>query len=171
MGSGFSINKPEIARMMREIQREFNKHPVRVPVETDPEAPMVGGTTYNGPVINITGNGAQVAWNNRSVNQNQGDQHQQIAPGFEPLAQAVASTLQQLPHAGLANADQQDAEAAANEVLTEVTQAEPDRGKIRRALAALKGLLAPVAMGLVTGAGEGAQDWAKTAVEQLGTPF
>ena len=60
---------------------------------------------------------------------------------------------------------------AANEVLTEVTQPEPDRKNIRRALSSLKGLLAPLATGMATGAGEGVHEWAKTAIEQLGTPF
>ena len=53
----------------------------------------------------------------------------------------------------------------------EVTQPQPDRGKIRRAINALKGFLAPIATGLARGGGQGAQEWAKTAIEQLGSPF
>ncbi len=59
----------------------------------------------------------------------------------------------------------------ANEVLVEVTKPEPDRGKLRLAITALKGFLAPIATGLSKGGGEGAQEWAKTAIQQLGTPF
>lgn len=33
MSSGFKINKQGIARMMRDIQREMDKHPVTVPVK------------------------------------------------------------------------------------------------------------------------------------------
>ncbi len=35
--SGFNIDKRAIAQMTHEIQREFNKHPIRVPVEADAE--------------------------------------------------------------------------------------------------------------------------------------
>jgi hypothetical protein len=52
--------------------------------------------------------------------------------------------------------------------LSEVTRPEPDRGKLRRRVTALKGLLAPIATGLAVGAGQGAQDFARTAVDQLG---
>lgn len=114
--------------------------------------------------------GAQLAWNNETVSQTQNQAHQ-IAPGFEAVAQAVVLTLKSLPAAGLTEDDQRDAEDAGREVLVEVTRDEPDRGKIRRALSVLKGYLAPVATGLSTGAGAGAQDWARTAIEQLGTPF
>jgi hypothetical protein len=176
------IDKRAIARMMKDIQREFDKHPIKVPLRT--ERPRVqrsgfytgglpeelGTTVYNGPVIMGNADGAQLAWGNQTVNQTI-NQTEQIAPGFEVIAQAVVGTLEQLPAAGLSEEDQADAEATANEVLVEVTQPAPDRGKIRRALSALKGYLAPVATGLVVGGGEGAQEWAKTAIEQLGMPF
>jgi hypothetical protein len=168
------INRQAIAKMMRDIQREFDKHPIRVPVETDgpalPTGATYGSTVYNGPVFHGDANGAQLAWGNQTVNQIQ-NRSQQIAPGFEAIAQAVVRTLERLPAVGLTEQDQQDAEDAAREILTEVTEPEPDRGKVRRALSALKGLLAPVAVGLTAGTAEGAQEWAKTAIEQLGTPF
>lgn len=168
------IDRQAIAKMMRNIQREFDKHPIRVPVETDgpalPTGAMYGSTIYNGPVFHGDANGAQLAWGNQTVNQIR-NRSQQIAPGFEAIAQAVVRTLERLPAVGLTEQDQQDAEDAAREILTEVTEPEPDRGKVRRALSALKGLLAPVAVGLTAGTAEGAQEWAKTAIEQLGTHF
>ena len=36
------INKQEIARMMRGIQNEFDKHPIRVPVRVDAPASPPG---------------------------------------------------------------------------------------------------------------------------------
>ena len=35
---GFHIDKRAIAKMSKEIEREFAKHPVRVPIETDQSA-------------------------------------------------------------------------------------------------------------------------------------
>ncbi len=177
------IDKRAIAKMMKDIQREFDKHPIRVPLQTKGPRFQRSGpgfysggieergiTVYNGPVIQGSADGAQLAWGNQTVNQTV-NRTEQIAPGFEAIAQAVVGTLEQLPGAGLSEEDQADAEATANEVLVEVTQPDPDRGTIRRALSALKGYLAPVATGLAQGGGEGAQEWAKTAIEQLGTPF
>jgi hypothetical protein len=171
-----SINKQEIARMTREIQREFDKYPIRVPVQADSPVPpggfATGSTTiFNGPVIQGDANGAQLAWDNDIVHQTQ-NRTEKIAPGFEAIAQAVVKTLEGLPGAGLAEDDRQDAEAAARDVLTEVTQPEPNRGKIRRALSSLKGFLAPIAMSLAEGGAEGsAHEWARMAIEQLGRLF
>lgn len=81
--------------------------------------------------------------------------------------QAAASVLKQLPAAGLTGQDLQDAEDAGTEVLAEVTKAQPDRGKIRRALSALKWIIAP----LLSGASQGIQRWARTAIEHLDVHF
>jgi len=163
-----SINKAAIAKMMRDIQREFDKHPINVAVQADGSLPAGSTTIYNGPVIHGDANGAQLAWGNDTVTQHR---QEQVAPGYEVLAQALVSTLQQLPAAGLPAADQEDAEAAAREALHALTQGEPDRGVVRRGVAALKGHLALLATGMVVGAEQGAQEWAKTAVQHLQLPF
>lgn len=163
-----SINKAAIAKMMRDIQREFDKHPINVAVQADGSLPAGNTTIYNGPVIHGDANGAQLAWGNDTVTQHR---QEQVAPGYEILAQALVSTLQQLPAAGLPAADQEDAEAAAREALHALTQGEPDRGVVRRGVAALKGHLALLATGMVVGAEQGAQEWAKTAVQHLQLPF
>jgi hypothetical protein len=130
-------------------------------------------TTYNnhvGPVFHGSVDGAQLAWNNQTVTQIR-NETQQVAPGFEAIAEAVADTLRQLLAIGLPEEDQQDAEAVANEVLAEVVRDEPNRGRIRRAVATLRGYLAPVAAGAALGAGEGAQELARNAIEHLGSSF
>ena len=162
--------------MMRGIQNEFDKHPIRVPVRVDapaspPGIPVGTTTIYQGPVIHGSADGAQIVWgSNNTVQQNQ-TRTESVAPGFEAIALAVVSLLRQLPAAGLPDEDLRDAKAAAEEVLAEVTQPEPDRGKIRRAVSAVKGFLAPIAMGVASGSAQGATEWARTAIEQLGTPF
>jgi hypothetical protein len=66
--------------MKREIQREFDKHPISVPVQADPATTFgTGATVYNGPVVNVHGDHAQIAWGNRDVSQNQ-EHEQVIAP-------------------------------------------------------------------------------------------
>jgi len=158
------------------MQKEFDKHPIKVPVRVqEPDllaAYAVPGhaAIYHGPVIYGSADGAQLAWNNSgTVNQAMNFGEQQIAPGFELLAQALISTREGVRGLGLAEEDLTDALAAVDEALAEVTQAEPNRSKLRRAVAALKGMLAPIATGLASGASASAQDFARTAIEQLGT--
>jgi hypothetical protein len=123
-------------------------------------------TIYNGPAVTIHGDQAQVAWG-KTVHQTQ-NAVDAVAPGFEAIAAAMADILRQLPNVGLPAADQQDAEEAAREVLAEVTQASPDQGKVRRSIKVVKGALASVAAGLVTGGIEGTgQDIAQSLLEQL----
>jgi hypothetical protein len=126
------------------------------------------GPTVYGPYIQGNANGALLAWGNQSVTQNQ-SATQQIAPGFESLASAVADVLRRLPEFGLADEDAEDAEVLGNEILAEVVTDSPDRGKLRRAFAALKGFLLPIAAQAGSGAAEGAHEAAKQAVEQLGS--
>jgi hypothetical protein len=165
-----SINRGNIARMMSEIQAEFDKHAIRVPVQADPAIPGAGNhtTIYNGPVIHGDANGVQLAWGNNSVFQQQSTS---VAPGYEALAQALVSTLERLPGIGLSDDDQADAEAAGQEALLALAGPDPDQGVIRRSLSALKGHLAQLALGAAVGAEQGAQEWAKTAIQHLHLPF
>ncbi|MGI5139364.1 MULTISPECIES: hypothetical protein [unclassified Streptomyces] len=122
---------------------------------------------YDGPVFNAGVSGAQFAWNNNAVTQNQ-QNNSTVAPGFETLATLVTNLLRELPRAGLADPDREDAESAAREVLATISRPDaPQAGRLRRALAMLKGALAPVATGMVAGTAAGAQDWARTAIEGL----
>lgn len=75
---------------------------------------------YDGPVFNAAVSNAQFAWNNESVTQNQ-QNNSTVAPGFEALAALVEDLLQQLPGAGLADRDREDAAAAADEVLATIS--------------------------------------------------
>lgn len=127
-----------------------------------------GSDDHAGPVFNGAVSGAQFAWNNHHVTQNQQNNNSTVAPGYEALATLVTDLLRQLPQAGLADRDREDAEIAAREVLAEVTRPDaPEESRLRRALAMLRGALAPVATGVVAGTAAGAQDWARTAIESL----
>ncbi len=129
--NGFKINKQEIAKMAHGIQREFDKHPIKVPIQAHTsDVPGAATAVYNGPVIIVNGDRAQIVWGNRDVSQSQ-DQHQEIAPGFEAIAQALVSTLEGLPEAGLDDDDRATAEEAANEVLSEVTNLQPNPGIVK----------------------------------------
>ena len=68
---------------------------------------------------------------------------------------------------GLSPAELHDARVAGGEVLREVEAPTPSHTVIRRALAMVKGILGPIALGVTSGAGEGAQELTKTAIEHL----
>ncbi|WP_432945815.1 hypothetical protein ACQPXM_06580 [Kribbella sp. CA-253562] len=177
MPKGFQINKQGIARFTRELQREFDRHPIRVPVQAE-QSPMLGFAeaaggdinNYYGPVIHGDANNAQLAWMNGSASQTQANP-QQVAAGYETLAAAVATLLQQIPDSGIGEDVQERIQGPATELLNEVVEAEPNRSKVRAALERIQGLLAPVAIGLSRGAGDGATEWAKEAISQLDVPF
>ena len=172
-GHGFEINKRGIERFTRELQKEFDKHSIRVDVRTGlPALPDIshGATvTYNGPVIFGNADGAQLAWNNGAVSQSQTGESQRIAEGFEALANVVAEILRQLPATGLDDEDQALAAEAGNEILVQLTQPSPEPGKIKRAAATLRGALVPLAIAAETGVAQAVTEWAKAAIEHLST--
>lgn len=122
---------------------------------------------YDGPVFHGPASHNQFAWNNETVTQNR-QSNDTVAPGYEALAELVTGLLAQLPGAGLADEDREDAEIAAQEVLTEITGSDPpEQGRLRRAVAGLRGALAPVATGVAAGTTMGAQEWALAAIQGL----
>ncbi|MFC7535074.1 hypothetical protein [Actinoplanes sp. GCM10030250] len=121
-----------------------------------------GSTVNNGPVIHGNATGGQWAWGNRDVTQHHSVQ--EVAPGFEPLAEAVAAIIRELPAFGLAPEDLRDAEDAANEVLAEVGNPEPEPRRVRRAVAGLRGFLMPIA---TNAARNEVQQLAQHGIDQL----
>lgn len=143
---------------------------------TDNSVTISGGSTgtssnsvatniYNGPVINIAGNQAQLNWEDVRHPDARGEQ---TALDFEQLARSVLMTMRNLHSCGLDENDLAIAESTGRDVLEEAARPEPDRGSIRRGLAALRELLNPLATGAAAGAEEGARELARAAVDQFG---
>lgn len=173
--SGFKINKQGIRKMTREIEREFAKNPIRVPVETEYDGvyPAVGSVTnYHGPVVTVTGDHAQIAWDNDTVNQEQ-NRGGQIAPGYEQLAATLAELLAGLPSLPLDESDEAEVRTNVETVLAEVVEDDPNQGIIKRALTMIKGLLSPIATGAIAAASEESAQLTRTVIQELGTslPF
>jgi hypothetical protein len=142
--------------------------PERTPMpDTTPSEGSSVTNNYHGPVIHGEVSNAQLAWNNNTVHQNLGHV-EQVAPGFEEVARVVTAVLERLADLGLPASDVRDATENANEVLAEVARPEPDRGVVRRGLTALKGVLAQLAAGLLTGVNAGAVEVGKDLVRDIG---
>lgn len=178
MAKGFEINKQGIARMMRDLQREVDKHPIKARVQPEPRDPSHGDvwiaeppapvTNYNGPVVLVSGDGAQVAVAGGSVTQSRSDSVTVAAP-YGPLAAMIAEALENLPSIDLSTDDLADAQAAAEDVLREVVRDEPDPGVVRRGVAAVKGYLASVLVDAGEETGSEVVAWAAGAVSALGS--
>lgn len=173
MGKGFEINENAIRRMTREIQREFDKNPIHIPLEAEAPGtafPSAVTNNYHGPVVTIHGNNAQLAWDNETATQTH---NQTITPGYEELAKAVTGMLASLPALGLPKDDELEAKSAAESVLGEVIKDEPDQNRIKQGITMLKGLLAPVATGVGEAISAESADLATTLIHSLGTtlPF
>lgn len=122
--------------------------------------------TYNGPYIQGDAPGAQMAWQSHDFTQTQ-NSGQQVTPGFESLAQAVADLIRALPTLGLSAQEQQDVHDMADEVIGEIAQDQPNRGRLRRAGAAFRGFLLPIATGAVAGVSDQVREEAGKLVEHL----
>jgi len=107
-----------------------------------------------------------MAWQSHDFTQNRND-GQQITPGFEPLAQAIADLVQSLPTLGLSAQEQQDVQDVVDEVAGEIVQDPPNTGRLRRAGAALRGFLLPIASGAVAGVSDQVREEAGKLVEHL----
>lgn len=171
MASGFKINKQGIRQMTREIEREFAKNPVRVPLQADPSGvqlpPATTVNNYNGPVVTVIGDHAQLAWNNQDVTQTQTNT-EQVAPGYEAVADLVTRLLASLPSLSLDPDDETEAQVTSETILREVVKAEPDRGIVRRGVTMLKGLLAPIASGISKAVTQESAEAAQQMIESLG---
>jgi hypothetical protein len=134
---------------------------------TPPRAAASAAPTniYNGPVIHMSGGTAQLAWGNEDVAQSQGDAV--IAPGFEDIAAFIVELLERLPELKLDEGDLQMAREESTAILTQATKPTPDRARIRRASAVLRGILAPIVLGASSGLTAGALELAKKAIEML----
>lgn len=173
MASTFKINKQGVRQMMRDLEKEVAKNPIRVPVQVDPASPVVSSAAatvnnYHGPVVTVNGDHAQIAWGNENVTQTQ-FRTEEITPGFEDLARLVTDLLAKLASYHLTDADADEITSNAKAVLGEVVQSEPDRGLIRRSLTMIKGLLAPLATGVGRVATEESAKVAREAIEALGS--
>lgn len=170
------INKRAIAKFTRDVQREFEKNPIRVPIEGDTSGigfqPAGTVTNYHGPVVTVTGDNAQIAWDSETVEQSQ--KHvTQIVPGYEQLAQLLTDMLANLSNFTLGEDDETDARESAQTVLREVVKEQPDQGIVRRGVNMLKGVFAPIATGAAAGVSAESANAAQTLIEMLGTslPF
>lgn len=171
MAGGFEINKQGIRKMAREIEREFAKNPVKVPLEADPGTVSLPAAAtvhnYHGPVVSVSGDHTQIAWGNEEVQQVQ-NRVEQVATGFEELARLVTDLLANLPVFSLNEADEAEIRENAETVLNEVTKVKPDQGVIKRGLTMLKGILAPVGAGLSKAVTEESAEAAREVIEALG---
>lgn len=173
MAKGFQINERGMKDMERQLQRRVAKMSIKVPVTAVPAdvASFGGGgatvvNNYHAPVVTVNGDNAQLAWNSESVNQSQTSE---IAEGYSPLAAAVSELLASLEALGLGEDDAKAVQDESHAVLTEVTKAEPDAEVVKRKVVTLRGLLAPVLIGVSNAVTGESAETARDLLEKLTT--
>lgn len=175
MANGFRINRQGIQQLQRDLEREFARHPVRVPLEGDTRGVTFPSSTtvnnYHGPVVTVNGDHTQLAWNNEAVNQNQA-RVEEIAPGYETIARVLTALLAAVNDLGLQEDEVAELTSNAEAVLEEITKPEPERTLVKRGVTMLMGLLAPIVTGVKEAVSDESADLARTFIEGLGTlPF
>ncbi|WP_166878012.1 hypothetical protein [Salinibacterium sp. ZJ450] len=117
-----------------------------------------GSQVFNAPVVMVSGGQANVAWDGGSTNtQNLSP----ISEGYEDLAKTLTEAIGLLSGANDIDSDERElGEEAAKAALSEITKPEPDRKRIKGALAALRGIL-------TTAANSASGSAAKVLVESL----
>lgn len=106
---------------------------------------------FNGPVINVHGGRANVAWGHGTINESSGPS--EVSPGFERLAIRLAEAIETLHAAeGLDGQDREVGQEAANQALQEITKEAPDRKALRSFLVTVRGVLSG-ALGSAIGGG------------------
>ncbi|MBM3714187.1 MAG: hypothetical protein FJW64_00365 [Actinobacteria bacterium] len=167
MANGFKINPQAIRQMSKEIEREFARNPVRIPVQMDAPTPLPPAATinnYNGPVVTVNGDHAQIAWDNDTATQNGS---QVIADGYEQLAAIITDLVASISTFALSPEEEGDGRDAAGAVLAELVKESPDTSIVRRGVTLLRGLLGPVAAGLNRAATEETAETARAVIQQL----
>lgn len=173
------INQHGINRLMKDLQKEFGKHRLVVPVEAESDdmssfarANIVNNyNTGSGPVFNQSNvNHSQFASGNRHVAQEMGSDAS-TSPELQQFIDKISKIIEELDENGIQGETRAEADEAASEALTEATKDEPDNTLVRRAVNTLKGALLSVANGLTTGAAAGSQAWAQKAISDLSVPF
>ncbi|MBN6037738.1 hypothetical protein [Amycolatopsis sp. 195334CR] len=120
----------------------------------------------NGPVIHGDANGSmQIAvGDHNSMLQLS---RQEVTPGHEALATLITQILREIKGFNLVGDDEEIIRESGQEVLEETTSQQPQKSRIRKSIAAVKGVLSGVAHGAATGANEGAQELAKNMLTEL----
>lgn len=167
------INRRGIKKLTRDLQKEFDKNPVSVPIEGRPHgrtASMRPATVnYNAPVTFVeAGDHAQIAWGNDSVVQGQ-EKRTEVAHGFEDLAHILTIVRQESGRIGLRDTEKKALDDHTEALLREVTKESPDGGLVQRGVLMVKGLLAPVASGVGQGVTTETADLTRGLIEQLGS--
>lgn len=105
---------------------------------------------YHEPVVTNHGDHAQIAWGAQNITQTS-NHTQDITPGFENFAQALATILASSDELPVEDTQKQKFKMVAEELLEETTQPEPRTSLLDAGVDRLKGILAPVLCGAQQG--------------------
>ncbi|MGV3104141.1 hypothetical protein [Rothia sp. 32237D007AR] len=177
MPANFKINKSAVEKLTRNLQCEFDKNPVSIPIQgylevsgqdksQKPDSAPTIVNNYHAPVVTNYGNRTQIAWGSQNITQT--SEHQEnVATGFEEFAQGLEQVLTDIDTSPIAEEEKQKFKTIAEQTLQETAQPNPDVSILSVGIERLKGILAAAALGLHQGVTAEAQDIARSGLEAL----
>lgn len=126
-------------------------------------------TQHYSTTTTITGDNNQVATSTHgAVSQTMSvDNSTSVAPGYEEIARILHDLLATLPRLPVPEPDQEALRDEAAAVLGEVVSVEPDRRLIKRALNSIRGLLAPLVIGVNQAVTAESAEFARHTIDQI----
>ncbi len=172
-----SYNDPRVLVWITDAGREYLDEGV---VGSSPKAahapagePPATGTTnhhYYGNVFNA-GDHAQVAVGDHNSQHQEHNVVEQVSPGYEQLVEVLAGLLKNVDAYGLSAEDAEDlreeVEIVRGEVIRAVPDTAPDHSRVKKAVRAIKGVLADAYASARLGANTAVQGESQQLLEQL----
>ena len=153
---GFTINKKVIQRMTRELEKEFSKNPIKIPVcasrlGLSQDEMNIGEQRPVGVVNNFTINAAphsQLAVNAHEI-------HQEMnLSGSDEKIEAMKKLLTEISE-------------TVSKASAEIGKQHPDKERLKDFIRLMKRILAPLALSSLSGASTAVNDIAEQWVRQL----
>ncbi|OZG29804.1 hypothetical protein BH683_007715 [Williamsia sp. 1138] len=134
------------------------------------QSPTATNNHHHRSTVTISGSQNQVAFGNSgSVDQRLKNVNNStaIAPGFEKVAESIQYLLNRLDALALNDDDDQEVRDHAAVVVGEIVRDNPDRTTIKRAINSVRGVLAPISLGVAAAATAESTETARGLIEAL----
>lgn len=170
---GFTINKKVIQRMTRELEKEFSKNPIKIPVcasrlGLSQDEMNIGEQRPVGVVNNFTINAAphsQLAVNAHEIHQemNLSGSDEKI----EAMKKLLTEISQKMDSLNLSDEDELELSETVSKASAEIGKQHPDKERLKDFIRLMKRILAPLTLSSLSGASTAVNDIAEQWVRQL----
>lgn len=170
---GFKINKKGIQEMTRELEKEFSKNPIKIPVcashlDLSQDEMNIGEQKSVGVVNNFTINAAphsQLAVNAHEIHQEMNLSGSDEKT--EEMKDLLTEISQKMDSLNLSDEDELELSETISRASTEFGKQHPDKERLKDFIRLIKRILSPLAMSSLSGASTAVGDIVGQWVHQL----